>query len=279
MKYKLFFLTFLILFSFTKTNIFTDNTGNQNTVHPSKNMTNIKVMHQIGMKKYRLGLYKKALIYFKRILELKPYNNDALYNCACMNALLRKVDNTIFYLINLININRKWKIKLYNGVEKDFRFIKNHPRFILYKKYWIHGVNTNKLINHIKGEYAGTTKVDDPEHRFAKTIQFEMILSRRQLNIGSGIIGILLQGSAHKVYKHGNIFLLYATYPKSYGYEHGFCGTLLLEIKKLNKNSIKVIGGFFKKSLHSKKYERLKQINIEGLILLRNLIGEIFIKK
>ncbi len=151
----------LILLSLISCKSKTQNTSqtnlNQNNPHKTElSSTNTRYLHKIGMKYYSKKNYKIALSFFKRILMLNSTDQNALYNCACMNALLGKVSNTINYLKKLFKLNAGWKKKLKPGAEKDFRTILNSPEFTKFRNRILAQNNQATAQNQVDNNIIGT---------------------------------------------------------------------------------------------------------------------------
>ncbi len=147
---------YLVLLIFTTANTYTrTKTVNISSLTKKQKKEWIKRNHRTGMYMYSKKRYAKALLLFKSILKIDENNQDALYNCACMNALLKKTDNALFFLSKLYHINPRWRIKLLPNKEKDFRYIKRHARFILYKRFFLQKISGLRYLRYIKGYYKG----------------------------------------------------------------------------------------------------------------------------
>ncbi len=132
-NYKLFVICMILIFTVScksKNNNTNNNviSKNQNKNQTDKiNITNVNKLNKTGLAFYRKKQYRQALKYFQKILEIKPDHQEAIYNCACMNALLKKPGLAVMHLDRLFKINPGWKIKL--DKEADFRFIRNSSEF------------------------------------------------------------------------------------------------------------------------------------------------------
>jgi ankyrin repeat protein len=95
-------------------------------------------LRQVAFKYYKAKKYKKALYYFKKINGIDKNNERAIYNSACMNALLKRTGKTITLLKRLFKLNPDWKKNLVR--ERDFNKIRlkiefrNFIRESLYKQ-------------------------------------------------------------------------------------------------------------------------------------------------
>ncbi len=280
MKKKIVFAFFALLFLNLK--IFANGYGDRRGAHPAESINNVNTLHKLGIKNYKKNGFREALIYFKRILQLKPHNEKALYDCACMNALLGNTHEAIYYLVNLFNINHKWKVKLKSGAEKDFRYIKNNPHFLLYKKFWLSKSKSRRFVRLIKGRYQGTTTGPDTEHRGVIIRMLDLNITPTRIFVLSGTqIGPLFVGKILRVVKHGNLFLIYA---KDFGgitTSPGVVTTMIIEVVKLSHKSLKVVGGYFKRGRDKKLFDKIKYIKSKNDFahFLCDLAGEVFVNK
>ena len=198
----------------------------------SSSNINIKKYHKKGMRLYKQRRYHAALRYFKKILTIDKNKHDALYNCACMNALLKKLDNTLFFLTKLLFINPKWKVKLLPNVESDFRYIKYNPRFILYSRFFLQKNNGLNNINYLLGEYSGAKTGKDFEGGATVTtytINIKPGGSDYYFSVNvSPALGNFLYSKIIKITNYRNLYLLKLNEDKVTPYKIGFVELKLL---------------------------------------------------
>ncbi len=170
--------------------------------------TNIKFLEKKGLGFYKKKNYKAALTFFNRILKLKPKNQNALYNCACMNALLGNVNRTIYYLLNLFIINPKWKVKLKYRMEKDFLKIFYNPLFAAYRKFWLTNLNFKNFVKRFSGSYESESKIALTSAQAVES-EFEIVIGKDNVfDIGVPAYGSFLRGKIQKISNFSNIYVL-----------------------------------------------------------------------
>lgn len=256
---------------------------------PANKISSIRKLNKIGMLYYKKNVPVIALSYFKRIVKLQPLNQKALYNCACMNALLGKIRETVFYLLNLFNVNPSWIKKLKPGAEKDFQYIKNHPIFRLYKMYWLEGTHPRYdvypyfYIKHFAGTYDSIRLFFNRDSTVNRFYTLKIKIKKSRLNrrsftnivftvdanneIGRIFHGYAAKkGSVPKIYslsgkpsKPGNVFLL--ELEQNFDSNEDTTRMYLVEIVQLTKKALQIRFAFYKKKTFAKRIFRVPPCN------------------